>query len=223
MDVLQLVGGVLRYEHARLARAGEGDHGHVRVAHERVARLLAEAVHDLHDAFGQPGFVQQIDEALREQRRVLGRLQDDGVAADERRRKLPRGDRDREVPRRDRADDADRHAHAHHELVAQLRRSRLTEQAPALAAHVVAHVDRFLDVAARLRLDLPHLTGHQVGEARLLALEDLREAEEDVAALGGRHEAPLLPRGLRRLDGAIDVGGGRARELLDHLAGRGVQ
>ena len=53
--------------------------------------------------------------------------------------------------------------------------------------------------------------------------EDLREAKEDVPALGGRHEAPVFPRGLRRLDGAVDVSGGRAGELLDQLAGRGVQ
>ena len=224
VDVLQLVGRVLRDEHAGLARAGERDHRHVGVAHERVARLLAEAVHDLHDALGQAGLVQQVDEALREQRRVLGRLQHDGVAADERGRELPRRDRDREVPRRDRADDADRHADAHHELVAELRRGRLAEQAPALAAHVVAHVDRFLDVAAGLRLDLPHLAGHQVGELRLVALEQLREAEEDVAALGRRHEAPVLPGGAspsataRSTSAAVERG-----NVLDHLAGRGVQ
>ncbi len=70
---------------AGLARAGERDHRHVGMADERVARLLAEAVHDLHDALRQPGLVQQVDEALREQRRVLRRLQHDGVAAHERR------------------------------------------------------------------------------------------------------------------------------------------
>ena len=64
---------------------------------------------------------------------------------------LPGRDRDREVPRRDHADDADRLAHAHVELVAELGRRRLAEQAPALAAHVVGHVDRFLDVAAAPR------------------------------------------------------------------------
>ena len=52
---------------------------------ERVAGLLAEPVHDLDDALGQPRLVQQVDEPLREERRVLGGLQHDGVAADERR------------------------------------------------------------------------------------------------------------------------------------------
>ena len=83
--MLQLVGARLRDEDAGLARAGERDDRHVGMADERVARLLAEPVHDLHDALGQAGLVQQVDEPLREQRRVLGRLQHDRVAADERR------------------------------------------------------------------------------------------------------------------------------------------
>ena len=104
-----------------LARAGEGDHRHVGVADERLARLLAVAVHDVDDARRHARLGEQLDEALGEQRRVLGRLEHDRVAADERRAELPGRDRDREVPRRDRADDADRHAHAHHELVAAAR------------------------------------------------------------------------------------------------------
>ena len=136
---------------------------------------------------------------------------------------LPRRDRDREVPRGDRADHAHRHPDAHHELVAELRRRGLAEEPPALPAHVVAHVDRFLDVAAGLRLHLPHLAGHQVGELGLTLLEQLREAEEDVAALGRRDEAPVLPGLARRRDRALDVGRRRAREGLDHLAGGRVQ
>ena len=50
---------------------------------------------------GRPASDEQLDEALGEQRRVLGRLQHDRVAADERGRELPGRDRDREVPRRD--------------------------------------------------------------------------------------------------------------------------
>ena len=107
------------------------------MADERLARLLAEAVDDVDDAGRHARLGEQLDEPLGEERRVLGRLQHDRVAADERRAELPRRDRDREVPRRDRADDADRHPHAHHELVAELARRRLAEEAPALAGHVV--------------------------------------------------------------------------------------
>ena len=77
------------------------------MADEPVAGVLAEAVDEVDDAVGQARLGEQLDEALGQQRRVLGRLEDDGVAADERGRELPGRDRDREVPGRDRADDAD--------------------------------------------------------------------------------------------------------------------
>src|SRR4029450_3371304 len=117
---------------------------------------------------------------------------------------LPRGDRDRKVPRRDDADDADRHAHRHLELVLELRRGRLAEQPAPPPAHVEAHVDRFLDVAAGLGLHLPHLVRHEVGELALVVGHELREAEEDLAALGRRDEAPVLVRGLRGRDRAAE-------------------
>ena len=185
---------------------------------EPVADRAAAAVHDVQHAGRKPGFREQLDEALAERGRVGRWLEDDRVAAHERGRDLPRRDRDREVPRRDRADDADRLPHAHVELVAQLRRRRLSEQATSLAGHVEAHVDRLLHVAAGLRLHLPHLVRHQVGEVVLLLGQEIREAVEDLAALRRRHEPPLLERGLRRLDRAVDVLGVRARE--DHRSHR---
>ena len=205
-----------------VARAGERDDRDAGVPHERIARGLAVAVHDVHDASGHAGLLEQLDEALRQERRVLGRLQHDRVAADERGRELPRRDRDREVPRRDRADDADRHAHRHVELVAQLRRCRLPPHAPALARHVVGHVDGFLDVAAGLGLHLPHLVRHQVGERVLLALEHPREAHTGSRRAAARARAASPERRLRGLDRAVDVFGARLREEADRLAGRRV-
>ena len=106
----------------------------------------------------------------------------------------------------------------HVELVPELRRRRLPEQATPLAGHVEAHVDRFLDVAPGLGLHLPHLVGHEVGQLVLLVGDELREAEEDLAALRCGHEPPVRVRVLRGRDGAIDVLGARAREGADQLA-----
>ena len=106
-------------------------------------------------------------------------------------------------------------------LSRQLARRRLAEQAPALAGHVVAHVDRFLDVAAGLGLDLPHLAGHQVGQLVLVLARGAREAEEDVRRARRRDEPPALEGLLRGRDGAVDVLRPRARELAEHLARRG--
>src|SRR5205807_6690633 len=71
----------------------------------------------------------------------------------------------------------------------------------------------------RLRLDLPHLAGHQVGEVVLLLEQQIGEAVEDLAALWRRNESPLLERRLRCVDRAVDVLRGRAREDTDGIAG----
>jgi len=118
----------------RCIRECSGDWIFMTEAHERLGKGQDILLH--------------LDEALPERRRVSRGLEDDRVARDQRGRDLPRGDRDREVPRRDDADDADRHPDGHLELVLELGRCRLADEPPTLSAHVVAHVDRFLDVAA---------------------------------------------------------------------------
>ena len=218
VDVLQSLGGGLEHLDAGLARPRERDDGDVGVAHEPIADRATAAVDDVDDALRDARLVEELDEALPERGRVGRRLEDDGVPRDERRRDLPGRDRDREVPRRDDADHADRHPHGHLELVPKLRRSGLAEEPPTLAAHVEAHVDRFLDVAARLRLHLPHLVRHQVRELGLVVGHELREAEQDLAALGRRDESPVLERRFRGGDCAVDVLSARAREGADQLA-----
>ena len=62
---------------------------------------------------------------------------------------------------------------------------RLAEEAPALAGHVVAHVDRFLDVAAGLGEHLPHLVRHQVGAARPCARGGARAKRKRISPRSG--------------------------------------
>ena len=99
---------------------------------ERLARL-GVTVHDVHEPVGHTGLEQRGDELLRARGRVLGRLEHDAVAREQRREALPRRDRDREVPRRDHPDDADRLARRPAHLVRQLgrHRSRPTRRARA--------------------------------------------------------------------------------------------
>jgi hypothetical protein len=193
------------------------------VPHERLADRTASAMDDVDDPGRQPRLDQQLNEALAERRRVGRRLENDRVPRDERGQHLPGGDRDREVPRRDHAHDADRHPDAHLELVAELRRGRLAEEPPALAAHVEAHVDCFLDVAAGLREHFPHLARHQLREVLLLVDQELPEPEQDLAALRGRDEPPLLERRLRGGDCALDVLGARERKGADRVAVGGAR
>ena len=220
VDVLEVVGGRLRSTvDAGLARAGERDHRDVGMPHEPVADRAAAAVDDVDDArrARRPRRA-----ARRSARRAAGvsvaglkttvlpqtsagAIFQDGIAIGKFHGVItpttPIGIRTR-----------------HLELVAELGRRRLAEEAPALAGHVVAHVDRFLDVAAGLGLHLAHLVRHQVGELVLVLDEELREAEEDLAALRRGDEPPVLVCRLRRLDRAIDVVGAERGNVADQLA-----
>ena len=218
VDVLQPLGGGLEHLDTGVARAGERDDRDVGMLHEALADGSPTAVDDVDHAVGDAGLDEELDEPLPERGCVRGRLEDDGVSGDERGRDLPGRDRDREVPRRNDADHADRHPDRHLELVRELGRGRLPEEAPAFAAHVVAHVDRFLHVATRLGAHLPHLVRHEVRQFGLVVGHKLREAVEDLAAFRRRDEPPLRERLLRHLDRAIDVVGAGAREGADQLA-----
>ena len=149
-----------------------------------------------------PGLLQNPDEIERRQRRERGRLQHDGVPADQGRGDLPRRDRHREIPRRDQAADAERLADGHRELVAQLGGHGLPGLAASFSRHEERHVDRFLDVAPGLVEDLAHLAGHVPGERVLPVGDELRGAEKQFRAARRRDETPgaIRPRG--RVDGA---------------------
>ena len=69
---------------------------------------------------GQTGLLDQPDEPQHRERRVLRRLEHDGAAGRQRRGELLRGEQQRRVPRHDRADDADRLAQRHDQVVAAL-------------------------------------------------------------------------------------------------------
>ena len=91
-------------------RADEADRLDVGIIEDGVDRLLV-AVDDVEDA-GRPA---RLDEQFAEPHRHAGialrGLQDEGVAAGDRRRELPQGDHRGKIERRDAGDDAERLAH----------------------------------------------------------------------------------------------------------------
>ena len=89
--------------------------------------------------------------------RVLGRLPDDRVAAQDRRHEVPGRHGDGEVAGGDDRGDADRHAEREELLVRHLRRHGLAVEAPALAEEEVARVDDLLHLAERLGVRLADL------------------------------------------------------------------
>ena len=159
---------------------------------ERRADVGAMAGDDVDDSGGDSSFGERADEVKDRQRRVLRRLDDTGVAGDKGREELPRRDRHGEVPGADHADDADRLAGTHGELVGQLAGGGEAVHAAAFAGEIVTGVDGFLSVAAGLLEDFSHFAGHVAGEGFLLALQNGCSLHNDLGAAGGGHAAPLF-------------------------------
>ncbi len=155
------------------------------------------------------------------ERRDLARLEHDGAAGRERRRKFRRDLVERPVPWRDQAANADRLAP--------------DQRAAHVALELVAleHLDHLLEMAERVhRLDLAregdgraHLHGHRLRqflEARLIAVDDPLQQREAVLALRlriaregaarGSHSSVHV-RGTAQADLAGDLLGGRIDDL----------
>ena len=83
----------------------------------------------------------------RGQRRLLRRLPDDAVAADQRERGIPCPDRDREIERRDDAGDAERMPALHHAMLATFGRDGQAIELAGQPDGEIADVDHLLDFA----------------------------------------------------------------------------
>jgi hypothetical protein len=102
LDALAVGGGGLVDVLRDRRGADEGDGLDVGVLEQRVDRLLV-AVDDVHDAVGQTGLLPELGDGVDGRRVLLGRLDDDGVAAGDGDRHEPQRHHGREV---ERADDA---------------------------------------------------------------------------------------------------------------------
>ncbi len=198
-------------------RAGKGYEPDARMLHERDAHAAPRAVHEIHDPGGDARLDRGFHELDRRRRGVARRLQNDGIAADESGEHLPRGDRHREVPRRDETADADRIAHRHAELVTELDRNGIPEEAPPLPRRVECGIDPLLHVAARLLDDLAHLARHEARDLFLAVLEDQSETVQDLSPLRGGREPPFVIGRPGRLHRSIDVGRGAFRKEPDEI------
>ena len=208
---------------ADVARSGERHEVDAGVGDECVAESAARAEHEVEHALREPRGLEDLHEPHRQHRRVRRRLEDDAVPEHEGGHDLPRRDRERKVPWCDGRDDAERCPHRHRPLVRELRRHDVAELAASLARGVVGHVDALLDIATGFGEDLAHLARHLSREL-LLALEhDLAGLVQDLAALGGRVQAPGVEGPPRRVDGAIHIRLRGSRGGRDDLARRWVE
>ena len=123
---------------------------------------------------GRPGLEEQLGDPHRHRRIALRRLEDEGVAAGDRRRALPQRDHRREVERRDAGDDAERLAQrieidAGAGAVAELALHQVRD-----AAGELDHLEPALDVALGVGEGLAVLGGEQPGEVVVFGLRPAR-------------------------------------------------
>ena len=216
----QVLAGVLADQAAGGGFAGEGDLADPGAGGQRLAGLDAEAVDHVEDA----GRQQVADEFHQHQdrgRRLLGRLEDDGVAGGERRGELPDGHQDREVPGDDLADDAER-------LVVVVGGGVVVElgQPAFLGAdgggEVAEVVGGERDVGVEGFADrLAVVPGFGDGEHLEVLVDPVGDLVQDRGALGDGGLAPGrcdLVGGVQR---QLDVLGGAAGDLAEGLAGDG--
>ena len=166
---------------------------------EEVGRIAADGTEDvlgLHDLAGE------VVGGDRDQRRDEARLPDAGVAADRGEHRVPRPDRRGEV---EGGDDADRSQRMPLLVHPVLRALAVHREAVELAGETdaeVGDVDRLLDLADALGLDLSHLERHQGAEIGAALAEGVADLPDDLAALRRRQPTPMV---LDRIGAGDDV------------------
>ena len=219
MDALDRVGRRAGDRLAGLDVAGDRDHPDRRVLDEPLPDRDAVAGHDLQHA-RRDDLLRELDEAQQRERRLLGRLQDLEVARRERRPHLPDGHHQRVVPRADAGDDADRLAPDHRRVALDVLAGRLALEVARRAGEEAEVVGRERHLVARGHERLADVDRLELRELVGVLLDHVGERVEELGALLRRLLEPLRRRGLRGLDGAVDVLSAAARHLGDRLAGR---
>ncbi len=185
-------------------RAGEGDAVDIRMVDD-CASDAALADDEVEDARRRTGFVDDGRQRMRNGRRRSRRLHHDGVAEGQRRRGLPRRNRDREIPRRDHAVDADRLAIGRDVQPGPRRVQRLAVAAYRLAGEIFEDASRAHDFAGTFGERLAFLARQQFAEFLGTLHDDVAGAIEDVRANFRRCLRPGGERGPRGLHGAIHI------------------
>ncbi len=134
---------------ADFGRAREGDADDARIGDEAGADL-AVAEHELQRGRRNAGFVQQRHRASGDERRLLGRLGDHGVAGDERGADLAEKDGEGKVPRTDADKDAAAAITQDVALAGRPRHRRIGEAAARLRGVVAAIIDRLAPLGERI-------------------------------------------------------------------------
>ncbi len=222
MGTLQRGGRGLQHLFPGIDAARQRDHRDLRMIDEGMAGRRSVAGDDVHHAFGED-VGDDLGKLQRRQRSLLGRFDDDRVAARQSRGEFPGGHHEGIVPRRDRAHHADGIAADHRGMASHV-----------LARHGSMHVAYGTGKEAKAIGNRRHLVLQNAdpwlaaiqrfenGEPLRLPIDGIGELQEQARALGGGRARP----GLERLRGSIhrfvDLRGRGIGELDDRLLGLGI-
>ena len=207
-------------DRAHAGRAGGRDDRHALGGNERFAdRRTADD--DLRQAFGRVG-TKALDRASenlhrrqRRERRLLRRLPDHRIAANQRQRRVPRPDRDRKI------EGGNDRARPHgmpglgHPVAGPLGSDHEAMQLPREADGEIADVDHLLHFAQALGHDLADLERHQRAERLLRGAQFLSQQAHELAPPGRRNLAPGEEGLVGGLDDRRHVGGRRLFQARD--------
>ena len=183
--------------------------------------------HHVDHAFWQAGLQRDLGEAQGSKRCELRRLEDDGVAARERRAELPGSEHEREVPRHDEAHDTECLAESHVHAAGD--RNRLAVMLVDGAGVEVEDIGDHAHLPARVGEWLAGVGGLQPRQLLAVLLHERRDAAQQASTIGGLHGAP---RGKGSFGGGYcSISFGRARSIqvryrllgrrVDYVDGRG--
>lgn len=200
-------------------RPGERHHVDVGMSDQRLTHLGPVTRDQVGDPGGHSGLREDLEQAHRGVGGVLGRLDHDGVATDQRREQLPSGHPHRQVPWCDDSHNAHRLPDRHRKAVWQARWHGVAEHATSFPRHVLAGGDGPLDVVAGVDEHLAHLPGDGLGQFRLALDQHPGGPSHDFSPEWGRGASPLVLGSCRRAHRSVDILGTAPLERSDHVVG----
>lgn len=202
-------------------RADERHRLDIRMRAERIDHLFA-AMHDVEHARRHARFHRQFDQLHRRERVLFGRLQHEGVAADDRHREHPERDHRGEIEGRDAGADANRLAQRVRVDAARDVLREFAHLQRADAARVFHHFEAAEDIAFRVRERLALLGRQRLRDALHVLANQVLKAEHEPHARAERRRAPRLERVLRGGDGGVHLVRRRERHAADDFLRRRI-
>ena len=204
-------------------RTGERHERDVGVLDEGRPDVLTDAGEERQGARRQTGLQQDLDQAGRDPRRLLGRFQHDRVAGDERGRDHSRRDGEWEVPRCDHDAHPTRLIPVGVRLAGRLLQRRTFAHHERSPAVVLAEVDRFAHVRVGFGQRLARFEDAECRELVAAAAHLVAGAKQHCGAVSPRRRAPHRTRVPRRGDRGVDVGDTRRRAAAHgHVGAAGI-